>query len=83
MGYDEEMVLMESISYGRTFFYGVHVFQEDMSYGSICLKGGHALLEKMSYGRSYIGGVHVSRMAYLRICCVLLKYMSFWRAVFP
>ena len=42
-----------------------------MSYESICLKGGHALLKEMSYGRSYVGGVHVFRMAYLTICCVL------------
>ena len=44
-----------------------------MYYDSICLEGGHALLQEMSYGMSCIGGVHVFRMAYLIICCVLLK----------
>ena len=34
----------------------------------------------MSYGRSCIGGVHVFRMAYLTICYVLLKDMSYWRS---
>ena len=34
----------------------------------------------MSYGRSCIGGVHVYRMEYLTICCVLLKGMSYWRS---
>ena len=39
-----------------------------------CLKGGNALLEETSYGRSCIGGLHVFRMAYLTICCVLLCF---------
>ena len=38
------------------------------------LKGGNALLEETSYGRSCIGGLHVFRMAYLTICCVLLCF---------
>ena len=36
----------------------------------------------MSHGRSCIGEVHVFRMAYLTICCVLLEDMSYWRHVF-
>ena len=28
----------------RTYFYGVHAFQDDMYYGSICLKGGHVFI---------------------------------------
>ena len=36
----------------------------------------------MSHGRSCIGGVHVFRMAYLTIYCVLLEDMSYWRHVF-
>ena len=53
-----------------------------MSYESICLKGGYALLKEMSYGRSCVAGVHVFRMAYLTICCVLLKDISYWRSCF-
>ena len=34
----------------------------------------------MSYGRSCIGRVHVFRMAYLIMCYVLLKDMSYWRS---
>ena len=53
-----------------------------MYYDSICLEGSHSLLQEMSYRRSCIGGVHVVRMAYLTICCVLVKDMSYWRSCF-
>ena len=43
MGCDHKIVLRKNLSYGRTCFSGVHIFQDDMSYESICLKGGHAL----------------------------------------
>ena len=66
------------MSYGRTCFSGVHVFQVDMYYESICIKGSHALLEQMSCGRSYVGGVHVFRMAYLVMRYVLLIDISYW-----
>ena len=36
----------------------------------------------MSYGRSYVGGVHVFRMADLKICCVLIEDMSYWMTCF-
>ena len=58
------------MSYVRTCFSGIHVFQVDMCYDSIRVKGGHALLEKMSCERSCVGGVHVFRMAYLVTCYV-------------
>ena len=32
----------------------------------------------MSCGRSCAGGVHVFRMAYVTICCVLLENISYW-----
>ena len=66
------------MSYGRTCFSGVHVFQDDMCYVSIHVKGGRALLEQMSCGRPCVGGVHVFRMAYLAMHYVLLKEISYW-----
>ena len=36
----------------------------------------------MFYGKSCIGGVHVFRVEYLTICCVLLENMSYWRMFF-
>ena len=87
MGCGYEIVLRKNISYGRTYFSGVHIFQDDMSYESICHKGGHALLEEMFYGRSCIGGVHVFRMAYHTcvLSCfvrgnVLWEVMYWWSA---
>ena len=38
-----QIVLRKDMSYGRTHFSGVHIFQDDMSYESIHIKGGHAL----------------------------------------
>ena len=32
----------------------------------------------MSCGRSCVGGVHVIRMTYLTIYCVLLRDISYW-----
>ena len=70
------------MSYGRTCFSGVHVFQVDMCYESIRVKRGHALLEQMSCGRSCVGGVHVFRMAYLVMHYVLLVEISYWMTCF-
>ena len=59
-----------------------YVFQDDMYYDSNCLEGGHALLYEISYVISSIGGMNVLRMAYLTICCFLLRDMSYWRSYF-
>ena len=66
------------MSYGRTCFSGVHVFQVDMCYESIRVKGDHALLEQMSCGWSCVSGVHVFKMAYLVMRYVLLVEIAYW-----
>ena len=81
MGCGHKIVLSKNISYGRTYFLDHMPFRMTCVM-IICVEGGHALLLEMSYGRSYIGGVHVFRTAYLTICCVLLKDMSYWRSCF-
>ena len=82
MGCDHKKVLRKDMSYGRTCFSGVHVFQFDICYKSIRVKEGHALLEQMSCRRSCVGGVHVFRMAYLVISYVLLVEISYWMTCF-
>ena len=65
MGCGHKIVLRKNMSYGKTSFSGLHVFQGDIYYDSICLEGGHALLLVISYGISSIGGMHIFRLAYL------------------
>ena len=67
---------------------GGHYFLDYISFRLTCIMIAYVLREvmlccrKMSYGRSCIGGVHVFRMSYLTICCVLLKDMPYWGSCF-
>ena len=55
------------MSYRRTCFSEIHVFQDDIPLENICLKIGDTLWDEISYGRSCIDGAHVFRIAYLTI----------------
>ena len=66
---------------------GGHDFLDHMPFRMTCVIIAYVLREvilccRKCLGRSCIGGVHVFRMAYLTIYCVLLKDMSFWRSCF-
>ena len=53
VGCGHKIIILENISYRRTFLW------ENISYQSICLTGGHVLQEEMSYGRMCLVGLHV------------------------
>ena len=44
MSCGHKIVLRKNMSYRRTWFSGLYVFQDDMYYDSNCLEGAHALL---------------------------------------
>ena len=54
MGCGHKIVHRRDMSYGLTYFSGVHVFQADMSYESICLMRAYVLKEVMLCRRKYL-----------------------------